>query len=314
MDSVIISGADGFLGSYTADYFLKQGVRVTALDLYDEPKRLKPKDRLAYARCDITDSKEMFSLLDGGNYDTFIHFAWSGASGPDRMNYRLQMQNAFHAVEILKTARKLGCSRFLCAGSIMEYEAEAAVHAQGAKPGTGYLYGLGKYAAHCMCKMAAADTGIDLIWPVITNAYGVGEMSPRMLNTAIRKMINHEPLQFTSAVQNYDFIYVTDAAKAIYLIASKGHPFCEYIVGSGKARPLREFLTELRNELAPECELRFGDLPFTGTNLPLSVFDTAAVRQDCGFEPEVPFAEGTRMTIEWLRTMQRGDTGGASGI
>ena len=160
-----------------------------------------------------------------------------------------------------------------------------------------YIYGMGKHIAHCMCKSVAADIGIELLWPMITNAYGVGEVSPRFVNTTLRKMINGELLQFTSATQNYDFVYVTDVAKAFYLIAKKGKPFCEYMIGSGNAKPLKEFIVEMKQSCAPEAELIFGDIPFTGTNMELSVFDISNTYNDTGYKPEVDFATGSKMTM-----------------
>lgn len=302
MKRVIISGADGFVGSSVTKCFMEHGVSVTALDMADVPQRLREDEKLTYIQCNVADSEGMIRLLQGEDYDTFLHFAWAGSAGSQRTDYHLQMENALCAVETLKAAKRLGCKRFLCAGSIMEYEAESAVHAQGSRPGMGYIYGIGKHTAHCMCKSAAAQLGIDLIWPMITNAYGAGELSPRMLNTTIRKIINNEPLQFTAATQNYDFVYVTDAAEAVYLTAENGKPFCEYIIGSGKARPLREFLTELRDELAPGRELIFGEIPFTGADMPLETFDISDTRNDCGFEPGISFAEGVRMTMEWMKS------------
>jgi nucleoside-diphosphate-sugar epimerase len=150
----------------------------------------------------------------------------------------------------------------------------------------------------------AADIGIDLLWPMITNAYGVGELSPRFVNSTLRKIIHGEPLQFTAATQNYDFIYVTDVAKAFYLVAKHGKPFSEYMIGSGGAKPLREFILEMQQALAPDVTPIFGDIPFTGIDMPLSTFDITALREDCGFEAEVSFAEGTRLTLEWLKTQE----------
>ena len=43
---------------------------------------------------------------------------------------------------------------------------------------------------------------------MITNAYGVGERSPRMVNTTIQKCIRGEAPQFTAGTQNYDFVYI----------------------------------------------------------------------------------------------------------
>lgn len=303
MKHVIITGADGFVGSYTVQRFLCEGMEVLALDMNEKANRLQPHEALTYMQCDITDIESMKAKISAGVYDTFIHFAWAGSAGPARVDYNLQMRNALNTVECMKAAKALGCSRFVCAGSIMEYEVEAAIHAQGSKPGMGYIYGMGKHIAHCMCKAVAVDIGIELLWPMITNAYGVGELSPRFVNTTLRKIINGEPLQFTSGTQNYDFVYVADVAKAFYLIAKNGKPFCEYMIGSGDAKPLREFILEMQQECAPDATPLFGDVPFTGTNMPLSTFDIFDTQQDCGFTPDVSFAQGTRMTMEWLKTV-----------
>lgn len=304
MENVIITGADGFVGSYTVNYFLEQGCRVLALDMGEKPNRLGEHPRLTYAQCDISDAAALETAAQSGNYDTFIHFAWAGSAGPARVDYNLQMKNALTTVECLKTAKKLGCKRFVCAGSIMEKEVEAAVHDQGSRPGMGYIYGMGKHIAHCLCKSVAADIGIELVWPMITNAYGAGELSPRFVNTTIRKIIQGEPLQFTSGTQSYDFVYVTDVARAFYLIAKNGRPFCEYMIGSSTARPLKEFIIEMVRSLAPDRQPIFGDIPFTGTNMPLSTFDCTDTERDCGFRAEVSFAEGTRMTMDWLKTIE----------
>ena len=304
MEKVIITGADGFVGSHTVQYFLERGISVLALDMGETPFRLKDHPLLTYRKCDISDTAAMQEIIPAGVYDTFIHFAWAGSAGTARIDHQLQMTNALNTVECLKTAKALGCSRFVCAGSIMEYEVEAAVHDQGSRPGMGYIYGMGKHIAHCMCKAIAANIGIELVWPMITNAYGAGELSPRFVNTTIRKIINGEPLQFTAATQNYDFVYVTDVARAFYLIAKNGKPFCEYMIGSSTARPLKQFILEMVESLAPDQTPLFGDIPFTGTNMPLSVFDCSTTEADCGFRAEVSFAEGTRMTMDWLKTIE----------
>lgn len=236
-----------------------------------------------------------------GLYDTFLHFAWEGSAGSARTDAALQLRNALTAAECVKAAKRLGCSRFVGAGSIMEYETEAAIHAQGTKPGMGYVYGMAKQVAHGLCKTAAAQAGIDFLWPMITNAYGPGETSPRFINTTLGKILRGEPLQFTAATQNYDFVYVTDVAKAFYQVSKEGKPFCEYMIGSGNARALKKWILELADACAPDVPLHFGDIPFTGVDLPLGVFDTSALGNDCGFCPAVSFAEGTKQTLQWLK-------------
>ena len=186
----------------------------------------------------------------------------------------------------------------------MEHETIAAAFTQGNHPGMGYIYGGGKLIAHVMCMSVAAKLGIELVWPEITNAYGVGELSPRMVNTTIRKCIKGEAPQFTAGTQNYDFVYIDDVARAFYLIGKNGKPFHEYLIGSSTARPLKEFLLEMKQSIAPDLDFIFGDIPFTGTNLPLSVFDCSQTEKDTGFKAEISFAEGTKRTRDWLAGLE----------
>ena len=303
MERVIITGADGFVGSNTVEYFIQQGVEVLAIDISETPRRLSNHSLLTYLSCDITDTEYILSCIKREYYDTFVHFAWAGSAGPQRVDANLQIENAFNTLECMKVAKKLGCKRFVCAGSIMEYEMEYAIHGQGCAPSTAYMYSLGKLTAHGLCKSMAKELDIELIWPIITNAYGVGEFSPRFVNSTLRKIIKNEPLQFTSATQNYDFVYITDVARAFYLISKKGKPFCEYIIGSGNAKPLKEFILEMVNGCAASQVPIFGDIPFTGINLPLSVYDTSTTKEDTEFEASISFEEGTKMTMDWLKTL-----------
>lgn len=301
MEKAIVTGANGFIGSHAVRELVERGIEVLAIDLPGCNNNLPENDNIKFLGMDIFSLPDNADKISKNHYDTFYHFAWVGSAGEKRMDHELQMQNALCTVECIKTAKRLGCERFVCAGSIMEKEVVAAVSAQGSRPGMGYIYGMGKLIAHCMSKSVAAEQGIDLIWAIITNAYGPGELSPRFVNTTIRKIIKGETLQFTSAVQNYDFIYIDDIAKAFYLLGEKGTPFREYVLGSGNAKPLRGFITEMTDALCPDVAPVFGDIPFTGVDLPLDTFSSSYIENDCGFFPEVSFAEGTRRTMEWLK-------------
>lgn len=59
MKNVIVTGADGFVGSYTVNYFLENGCKVLALDMGETPRRLTVGENLEYMRCDIGDASAM---------------------------------------------------------------------------------------------------------------------------------------------------------------------------------------------------------------------------------------------------------------
>ena len=296
----IVTGANGFVGSNLVKKLVSNGVEVLAIDLSFTPSRLENDNKIEKLELSIDNIQKLKSQIIG-SYDVFYHFAWVGSAGPLRTDEKIQVQNAVWTVDCLRTAKEVGCKKFVCAGSIMEYEVHEVMYAQESKPALSYIYGVGKVLAHELCKPIANEIGIDLVWAYITNAYGVGEKSPRFINTTLRKIIKKEPLEFTAGTQNYDFVYIDDVANAFYLLGLYGKANKGYMIGSGNARPLKEFIIEMCDANAGDNKPIFGNVPFTGVNVNVSTFDINDLVIDCGYRPVVSFAEGTKKTIEWLK-------------
>lgn len=297
MKVAAVTGASGFVGSAVVKELLSNGYYVYALTHKNMLCISKNKnlEKILY-------SMENLNVVNSsiGECDVFFHFAWAGSAGPSRGEVDLQLKNAQWTVDAVNLAKELGCERFVGAGSITEYETMHATWKKGGKPNINHIYGGGKLAAHTMAKAVAADIGIDFLWGVISNAYGPGELGPRLINTTIRKIINGESPKFSSGIQNYDFVYIDDVARAFRLICENGKPFSEYVIGSSNAKPLRDFLLEMKDSIGKDVEFIFGDSAFEGINLPLSVFDCTSTGEDTGFKADTNFKEGIKLTKEWL--------------
>lgn len=298
MKKALVTGANGFIGSALVRDLAANGIEVVALDREGFNNNIP--NEVFFVPFDLASISDVTELLKEHRPDTYFHLAWLGMSGETRGDISLQLKNTEWTVQALRQAIEIGCERFVGAGSIMEYETFAAATQQGNRPGTGFVYGTAKLAAHSLCSIEANRLGIDLVWAEVTNAYGVGEISPRLINSTIRKIINEEPLQFTSGTQNYDFVYIDDVARAFRLIGEKGNPFCHYLIGSSNAKPLREFILEMHAILAPHRKFVFGDVPFTGVNLPIAAFDCSLTEKDTGFKAEIAFDDGLKRTMSWL--------------
>lgn len=305
MKKVILTGATGFVGNAVLKELIKNDIYVIAISRSKNPKNIPNSKFVKYISCDLSEMEKLESKITDRDIDTFYHFAWSGVSGENRIDIDLQLNNVKWSIDSLNVAKKIGCKRFVVAGSIMEQEAIAATYTQGNRPGLGYIYGASKIAAHTIMMAIASKIEIDLIWTTITNAYGIGEISPRMVNNNLRKIIRKESPKFTAGTQNYDFVYIDDVARAFYLIGKNGKPFNNYIIGSSTAKPLKYFLLEMKNSVAPDLDFIFGDVPFEGVNLPLEKFDTSKTEKDTGFRAEISFAEGTKRTINWLKKVEK---------
>ena len=300
MKYVIVTGANGFIGKTLVNALLEKGYHVVALDIrFDDV--LANDDRVT---CVNVMNKEVAALageIPQQDYMCFFHLAWAGTSGPARADYVVQLNNVKLACDYIKLCSEIGCKRVVYASSINEMETYEYLQSDDIEPAGGYIYGTGKLAAHLMGETVAKLNGIEFIPVIITNIYGVGEKSARMIYTSINKLVHKEHCSFTAGYQTYDFIYITDAINSIIAVAEKGKAFNRYYIGSGEPKPLREFLLEMRDIVDPEAELGLGDIPFKGVDISYDQFDLKKVERDTGYQNEVPFAEGIRMTAEYIR-------------
>ncbi len=301
MKNVIVTGANGFIGRTLVKSLLEKDYHVVAVDIrFDDELNNDP--RIVCVNVLNKALSEIKNSIPKADYSCFFHLAWAGTSGPARADYALQLNNVKLTCDYVQLCKDIGCKRVVYASSINEMETYEYLQSDDIEPSGGYIYGTGKLAAHLMGETVAKMNGIEFIPVIITNIYGVGEKSARMIYTSINKLIHKEHCSFTEGHQMYDFIYLTDAINSIIAVAEKGKAFNRYYIGSGEPKPLREFLLEMRDIVDPEAGIGLGDIPFKGIDISYDQFDLKKVQRDTGYINQVPFPDGIRMTAEYIRS------------
>ena len=301
MRKAIVTGANGFVGLAICKELVKQETEVIAIIRENGDTRgLEELKGVRIYYCDLHYYNNLPKLFADRDIDCFYHLAWIGSAGMLRGDYEVQLDNIKSTCRAVEACEAIRCHRFVFASSIMEYEVEALMKGEKV-PGINTLYSTSKLSANYMARTIANSKKIDYIRCVISNIYGPGEKSPRLINTSIRKMIKGEHCSFSEGVQIYDFIYIDDASRAMVAVGQRGLNNRTYYIGSLNPKPLREFLIEMRDSIDPTIEIGLGEIAFNGSSLTYKEFEIENVKNDTGVVPEVSFSEGIKRTIDWLR-------------
>lgn len=303
----IVTGATGFVGQALVNQLIKEKNHIVVLvrNQAKVPKEWIENDLVTIFISEMENYNKIVEYIKEKNFDIFVHLAWSGTSGMERANVKMQLDNVNYCCEAVCLAAKLGCKKFVNAGSIMEYEVIDFIPSDGTQPGLGNIYSTAKLTADYMAKTIAAKEGLNYNNVIISNIYGAGEKSQRFLNTTLRKMLRNESIPLTHGNQLYDFIYITDAVNAIIKVSQSDEIINESVyIGNTTQKPLKDFILEMKNIVASDSVLLFGAVPFNGALLRYNEFDTFKLEQRLNFVPIVSFEQGIKLTRKWMEEQE----------
>jgi len=281
---------------------LKRKTSVTAIVRKNSQKKyLIPNSKLTtIIECDASSFASLAIDVQLG-FDAFYHFAWEGTKNTDRNIVDTQYRNITYTLDAVRLAQRLKCNKFIGSGSQAEYgRAEGMINPEMAvSPDT--AYGVSKYASGRLSAILAKQIGLDFIWLRIFSIYGVNDTPSTMIMYCIDSLLKGEKPILTQCGQRWDYLNCRDAARAFYLLGERGQSQCIYNIGNGVARPLSDYVYEIRDAIDPVLPLGLGEREYSPNQVMNLCPDISTLKRDTGFKPLISFSDGIRETIEWFR-------------
>ena len=301
MKKVIITGATGMIGIALIEYLLEKNVEITAIirENSNRKNNIPVNQNLKIVECSLNSLKEL--ELDSCDYDTFFHLAWEGTFGESRNNQSKQNMNIEFTNDAVRLAKRSGCETFIGAGSQAEFGRVKGKIDKNTIPHPETEYGKAKLQAGIYSRELANELGIKHIWTRFFSVYGPYDGEKTMVMTSIRKMLVGQSPEYTLGEQNWDYLYCKDAAKAMYLLATRGSENKTYCIASGKTRKLYEYIEIIKNNINSNIILKLGAKQYAENQVMNLSVDISELVNDVDFIPEFDFETGIKNTINWYK-------------
>lgn len=298
---VVMTGGSGPIGLALIRKLLKEDIEILLLQREHSAKRMYLPDdsRLHIEYCTLEELKDY--IPKEKDYDVFFHLGWANTRRELRNDMPEQNKNVVYSCAAVEVAQKAGCHTFIGAGSQAEYGRHNEPLRSDTLCTPENAYGVMKlstcYATRGICR----EYGIRHIWPRILSGYGYYDNINSVLIAPILNSIEGKKLEFSKGEQIWDFVHLDDIANALFLMAKKGKNGAIYPVGSGCARPLKEYLSILCEKLGKLEEVEFGKISYSDNQIMHLEADITELQNDTGWEPEIDFEQGIEQVVEFYK-------------
>ena len=297
---VVVTGATSMIGVALINECVANGDTVLAIvrEGTSRMKRLPKSDliQIEYADLDALDHVQG----DGAAYDVFYHIAWGHTSKAERDYPVAQEDNIRSTLAAVELANKLGCKKFIGAGSQAEYGNCKGLITEETVPCPVTSYGMAKLSANMLSRRLCEQLGMTHIWTRIFSVYGCNDNEGTMLNYAIDQFIKGEQASFSAATQTWNYLYESDAGRMFYLLGVTDVEAGIYHIASNDSRPLRSFIEEMAS-LFDATDVQFAIE--NGTEIYGIEPSVEKSYRTIGFTPEISFKDGINKVIDYRKTI-----------
>lgn len=321
MNTYLVTGGAGFIGSTLSERLLKEENKVVVIDnfcdFYDEKikennvKELLENDNFKLYRKDIRDREALKEIFDNNNINIVMHLAAMAGVRPSIENPILyQDVNCMGTQNILEEMKAHHVKNLVMASSSSVYGnckevpfREDMVVDFAISP-----YAATKKANEVMTHVYHKLFDMNVIMLRFFTVYGPKQRPDLAINKFTRLMLNNEEIpMFGDGTTSRDYTYVDDIVDGIvrscnYVLENKN---VYEILNIGNSSPisLKEMIETIARVL--EVEPKIKQLPMQPGDVDRTYADITKAKQLIGYQPKTSFEDGIRKFVEWYKVKQK---------
>lgn len=308
---VLVTGADGFIGSHLTEMLVRQGAHVNALSLYNSfndwgwLENTDCLDKVEVVCGDIRDPNFCREITKG--VDVVFHLAALIAIpysyvAPDSY----VATNVTGTLNMLQAARDAGVKRFLHTSTSEVYGTARFVPISEEHPLQPQSpYSATKIGADALAMSFYYTFGMPLTIVRPFNTYGPRQSARAVIPTIITQILaGKQSIRLGSLHPTRDFNYVEDTCRGFVALAECDTASGETVnVGSNQEITIGDTVNLIQKLIGSTVTIESDDQRIRPERSEVERLwcDNSKIKQFTGFEPQVCVEEGLARTIEWMR-------------
>ena len=303
--TVLITGANGFIGSHAVLLFESAGHRVVGIDVLPRSKDLSVLPiKCQTAILDVTDTRALGEMCRKENVTHIFHAAHPPREeDPSVLNFCYQ---AMRNILDLAKESKLGRVAYASSGAVYgQLRREGRPLIKEDDPVAIYptfFYRSAKILSEWLGDFYAQNHGVSFVALRFSSVYGPGLW--RGLPLAIREGLLGRPCRIFLTRIPDDPVYIDDVVAAVRLALFADRPLSRaYNIALGRGY-LDEDLERAMRKKVPEVSFEIGqnsDAVTVGKHRDRDILDISLAKRELGFTPKVDLESGIGAIADWVR-------------